>query len=66
MLNPKAPDGRHTLPMTSKPSPSRYTALAIVLHWLLALMIVASFGVGLYMSDLPISPTRLKLYNWHK
>lgn len=66
MLNPKPTDGRHTLPMTSKPSPPRYTALAIVLHWLLALMIVASFGVGLYMSDLPISPTRLKLYNWHK
>jgi cytochrome b561 len=52
--------------MTSNPSPQRYTAPAIMLHWLLALMIVASFGVGLYMSDLPISPTRLKLYNWHK
>ena len=66
MLNPKPTDGRHTLLMTSNPSTLRYTALAIVLHWLLALMIVASFGVGLYMSDLPISPTRLKLYNWHK
>ena len=66
MLNPKHADGRHTLSMTSNPSTLRYTALAIVLHWLLALMIVASFGVGLYMSDLPISPTRLKLYNWHK
>ncbi len=45
---------------------ARYTGLAIALHWLLALMIVGSFGVGLYMSDLPVSPSRLKLYNYHK
>ena len=44
----------------------RYTATAIALHWLLAVAIVGAFGVGLYMSDLPLSPTRLKLYNWHK
>ena len=55
------------------PSPSlatvsrpRYTAPAIVLHWLLAVAIVASFGVGVYMHELPFSPTKLKLYNWHK
>ncbi len=45
---------------------TRYTPVAIVLHWLLALAIVCAFGVGLYMADLPFSPTRLKLYNWHK
>jgi cytochrome b561 len=45
---------------------ARYSGVAIALHWLLALMIVASFGVGVYMSDLGMSPTRLKLYNWHK
>lgn len=50
----------------SMTSPHRYTPIAIVLHWLLALAIVGAFGVGLYMSDLPFSPTRLKLYNWHK
>ncbi len=44
----------------------RYTATAIALHWLLALAIVGAFCVGLYMSDLPLSPTRLKLFNWHK
>ncbi len=44
----------------------RYTLPAIVLHWLLALGIVASFGVGIYMVDLPLSPDKLKLYNWHK
>jgi len=47
------------------PSP-RYTRTAIALHWLLALMILVSFGVGLYMADLPVSPQRLKLFSWHK
>jgi cytochrome b561 len=51
---------------TSFKSTERYSGTAIALHWLLALMIVAAFGVGLYMSDLPMSPSRLKLYNYHK
>ena len=45
---------------------TRYTPVAIAFHWLLALMIVGSLSLGLYMADLPFSPTRLKLYNWHK
>lgn len=45
---------------------SRYTPLAIALHWLLGLAILAMFAVGLYMANLPFSPLRLKLYNWHK
>ena len=40
--------------------------MAIALHWLLALAIVGIFVVGTYMADLPFSPLRLKLYNWHK
>jgi cytochrome b561 len=44
----------------------RYTSPAIALHWVLAIAIVASFSVGLYMHELPFSPFRLKLYNWHK
>ena len=48
------------------PKDARYTTTAIALHWLLALMILGSLGVGLYMTSLPFSPTRLKLYNWHK
>lgn len=44
----------------------RYTTVAIVLHWLLALVIVLMFVLGVYMTDLPFSPQRLKLYNWHK
>ncbi|HLO93859.1 MAG TPA: cytochrome b [Burkholderiaceae bacterium] len=52
--------------MNPPPSTPRYTATAMALHWLLAVAIVGAFGVGLYMSDLPLSPTRLKLFNWHK
>ena len=44
----------------------RYTTTAIALHWLLGLAILGSFTLGVYMADLPFSPTRLKLYNWHK
>ena len=45
---------------------TRYSTPAIAFHWLLALMIAIAFSVGLYMSDLPLSPTRLKLFNYHK
>lgn len=44
----------------------RYSTVAIVLHWLLGLSIFAMFAIGIYMSDLPFSPLRLKLYNYHK
>jgi cytochrome b561 len=44
----------------------RYGRTAMALHWVLGLAILGLFGVGLYMTDLPFSPLRLKLYNWHK
>ena len=37
-----------------------------MLHWVLGLTILGLFGMGLYMTSLPFSPARLKLYNWHK
>ena len=54
------------MPKLPASSATRYTAPAIGLHWLLALMLIGSFSLGVYMADLPFSPTRLKLYNWHK
>ncbi|BCO29770.1 cytochrome b561 [Rhodoferax lithotrophicus] len=45
---------------------SHYSFVAITLHWLLALVVVSMFVMGVYMTDLPFSPARLKLYNWHK
>jgi cytochrome b561 len=44
----------------------RYGPVAMLLHWVLAAMIVVSLGVGLYMTGLPLSPLRIKLYSWHK
>jgi cytochrome b561 len=44
----------------------RYTRTAIALHWLIALMLFGLFGLGLYMAELPLSPTKLKLYSYHK
>lgn len=46
--------------------PTRYSTPAIALHWLQALLILGALGVGFYMTGLSMSPTRLKLYNWHK
>lgn len=36
------------------------------LHWLMALLIFGLFAVGLYMSDLDLTPQKLQLYQWHK
>ncbi len=47
-------------------SPARYTRPAIALHWIVAMMLVGSFSLGLYMSDLPISPWKLQYFSWHK
>ncbi len=49
------------------PSPSTgFSLMAVVLHWLLGAALIAMFTVGYYMEDLPVSPERLKLFNWHK
>jgi len=44
----------------------RYSRVAVLLHWVLGFALIGLFAVGLYMADLPFSPQRLKLYNWHK
>lgn len=51
---------------TTPDTPRRYTRTAMLLHWVLGMALIALFGVGVYMADLPFSPQRLKLYNWHK
>ena len=53
--------------MTSRQLPSmRYTATAISLHWLMAVLLIALFVVGVYMHELPLSPWKLQIYAWHK
>jgi len=44
----------------------RYNNTAIAFHWLIALMIIGSFTIGLVMTEMSLSPTRLQYYSWHK
>jgi len=45
---------------------TRYTNTAIAVHWLIALLILAAFPLGIYMSDMALSPLKLKLISYHK
>lgn len=45
----------------------RYSRTAILLHWLIALLIIGAFTLGLIMTGIHgFSPTKLKYYSWHK
>jgi cytochrome b561 len=44
----------------------RYSTTAIVLHWVLALAILSAFAVGVLVDDMPFSPLKIKVINWHK
>jgi len=44
----------------------RYDRMAIALHWITAVLIVANVTLGLSMVGLPISPRKLYWYLWHK
>jgi cytochrome b561 len=47
--------------------PTRYTGVAIALHWLMALGVVALIVIGLSMTHLGLAPaTKFKLYQLHK
>jgi cytochrome b561 len=43
-----------------------YTRTSIALHWFMALLIFSAFPLGVYMHDLPLSPTKLQLFSYHK
>lgn len=46
---------------------TRYTRIAMLFHWLVAILIIGAFTMGLVMTDMPgITPTKLKYYSWHK
>lgn len=44
----------------------RYGAVAMLLHWLIALLIVLAVTIGLSMADMPFSPRKLQYFSWHK
>lgn len=46
--------------------PDRFGPAAKTLHWLTFVLLLASFGIGLSMVGLPLSPRKLQVYSWHK
>jgi cytochrome b561 len=52
--------------MRMKNSKSNYGLIAISLHWVMAILLIALLALGLYMVGLPINLEKLKLYGWHK
>lgn len=49
-----------------KNTDNAYGSVAKLFHWIMALLILGLFFLGLYMSDLELSPQKLQLYQWHK
>lgn len=47
-------------------SAAGYTRVAITLHWLIALAIFANLALGSLMTEMAISPQKLRLYSYHK
>jgi cytochrome b561 len=45
---------------------TKYTRVAMALHWLTALLVVGLFGLGWYMVDLPKGPDRGATFALHK
>jgi len=44
----------------------RYGTLAKAFHWVTFLLLLASFGIGLTMVDMPLGLGKLQAYSWHK
>lgn len=45
---------------------TRYTTMAMALHWLTALLIFVAFPLGIYMHEMALSPLKLQLASYHK
>jgi cytochrome b561 len=45
---------------------TRYGSVAIILHWVMALLIIGLLALGLIMVRLPISLQKLRFFGWHK
>lgn len=52
--------------MQIKNTINQFGVIAIVLHWIMAILLIALVALGLYMVRVPISAEKLKLYGWHK
>ena len=46
--------------------PIKYHPIARLVHWVMALLIIAALGIALSIDDMPLSPDKIKLISWHK
>ena len=44
----------------------RYGIVAILLHWIMAVLIIGLLVEGIYMVRIPVSLQKLQLFGWHK
>lgn len=52
--------------MQLRNSERRFGALAQLFHWVTVALVVAIIVIGAYMTDLELSPEKLRVYNLHK
>jgi cytochrome b561 len=54
--------------MPASETPSRYTGVAIALHWIVAALVIAQVAWGWWMQEIPKQPVgpRVDAYNLHK
>lgn len=50
---------------TPTPTP-KYSVVAIAIHWLMAVLVIALIGIGWFMVELPQGPMRGKYFALHK
>ena len=45
---------------------NRYSTIAILLHWVMAILVLVTWSIAIAVSDLPLSPVRITGLSWHK
>mgnify|MGYP001176770154 CR=1 FL=1 len=46
--------------------PHAYTRTAVALHWVVVALIITGFTMGWVMTEMAVSPLRLRMFSWHK
>ncbi len=52
--------------MQIKNTENHFGLVAILFHWIMAVLIIGMLCVGLYMVSLPPNDEKIQLYTWHK
>lgn len=52
--------------MQLKNTENHFGLIAIILHWVMAILLIGLIALGFYMVWVPISLEKLKLFGWHK